>query len=92
MRPGSPASAASPYLTAVTLGGVVRLSGAGTYVFKIGMALTVSNVGSVVLAENATACDVYWVVGSAVTVGTAAVMKGNVLVGAAVSLGTGATV
>lgn len=77
---------------AVTLGGAVTLSGAGTYVFKIGTAFTVSGGGSVVLADGATACSIYWIVGSAATIGTSAVVSGNILAGTAISVGTSASV
>lgn len=70
--------------------------GPGVYSFDtavtLGGALTVTGGDSVVLADGATACGVYCVVGSAATIGTAAVVKGNELAGTAISVGTAATV
>jgi len=45
----------------------MTLSGAGTYIFRVGSALT-ANVGStVVLLGGADACNVFWQVTSAAT-------------------------
>lgn len=75
----------------LSVGGTVTLSGNGNFIFQVGSALTI-NVGATVLLTNgAQAKNVIWVVGSSATIGTSAVMVGNVVALASVSLGTGAT-
>lgn len=75
----------------LSVGGTVTLNGAGNYIFQVGSALTI-NVGATVLLTNgATAANVIWLVGSSATIGTSAVMVGDVIALSSVSLGTGAS-
>lgn len=53
----------------ITLGTTVTLSGAGTYIFKSGGALTTGDDSKIVLSGGASACDVFWVPVGATTIG-----------------------
>jgi hypothetical protein len=75
----------------LSVGGTLTLSGPGNFIFQVGSALTI-NVGATVLLTNgALAKNVFWQVGSSATIGTSAVMVGDVVALASVSLGTGAS-
>lgn len=75
----------------LSVGGTVTLSGNGNFIFQVGSALTI-NVGATVLLTNgALAQNVFWAVGSSATIGTSAVMVGDVVAQSSVSLGTGAS-
>ena len=75
----------------LSVGGTVTLSGNGNFIFQVGSGLTI-NVGATVLLTNgALAKNVFWAVGSSATIGTSAVMVGNVVAQSSVSLGTGAS-
>lgn len=78
--------------SAVDLTGVLTLSGAGTYVFQIGSSLTTASASVVALTNGARACDVYFIVSSAATIGTDSNFAGNILAGTGITLNTGATV
>jgi hypothetical protein len=75
----------------LSVGGTVTLSGNGNFIFQVGSGLTI-NVGATVLLTNgALAKNVFWAVGSSATIGTSAVMVGDVVAQSSVSLGTGAS-
>jgi hypothetical protein len=61
------------------------------FIFQIGSALTVTSGRQVILTGNAQAKNIYWVVGSAVTLGTTSVFKGNILALDAITMATGAS-
>jgi Ice-binding-like len=79
-----------PGTTAGLASGVLTLNGptSGVWVFQIGTAIT-TGPAQVVMAGGASACNVYWVLGTAATIGTGTRFKGNILAGSAVSF-TGA--
>ena len=62
------------------------------FVFAISSALTTAPASSVVLTNGASACNVYWQVGSSATLDTTTAFKGNVMALTAISLNDGATV
>jgi hypothetical protein len=73
----------------IAAGTTLTLSGAGTYIFKVGSALT-ANVGSnVVLTNGASACNIFWQVTSEATLNGVA-FAGTVVAQAAVTVGVGA--
>lgn len=74
------------------LTGILTLSGAGTYVFQIGSTLTTASLSSVTLANGATACNVWWQVGSSATLGTGSSLPGNVISLTSITVNTSATV
>jgi len=61
------------------------------FIFQIASALTVTSGRQVILAGSAQAKNVYWQVGSDVTLGTTSVFKGNILALSSITLQTGAT-
>ncbi len=74
----------------IAAGTTLTLSGAGTYIFKVGSAITANVGSSVVLANGATACNVFWQVTSAATL-NGVTFSGNVVAQAGVTLGVGAS-
>lgn len=74
------------------LTGTLTLSGNGVYVFKMGSTLTTASNSSVVLANGATAANVFWQVGSSATVGTNTIFVGSVLALISDTITTGSSV
>jgi hypothetical protein len=68
------------------------LNGAGVYIFQIGSGLTTASGSSTTLTNGASACGVWWQVGSSATVGTTTSLAGNVLALTSITLNTGASV
>jgi hypothetical protein len=85
-QPGVYCSASSMLVT-----GDIILDGAGdpnaVFVFQAGSSLTTA--GNVVLQNGAQAKNVYWLVGSSATVGTANLWKGNIIAMTSITLNTG---
>jgi hypothetical protein len=80
------------FATSAQLTGTLPLSGAGVYIFKIGTTLTTASNASVTLSNGASACGVWWQVGSSATLGTTTALAGNILALASITLNTGANV
>jgi Ice-binding-like len=80
------------FTSSAQLTGTLTLSGAGTYIFRIGSTLTTASNSSVALINGAIACNVWWQVGASATLGTTAFLPGNILALASVTLNTGASV
>ena len=66
--------------------GILTLAGpsSGVWVFQVGSGLTTATA-QVVMANGGLACNVYWVLGTAGTIGTGTKFKGNILAGSAVN-------
>jgi len=60
------------------LTGTLTLSGKGVYVFQVGTTLTTASASSVVLANGATAGDVFWQVGTSTTLGVNTIFVGSI--------------
>jgi len=58
------------------------------WVFKAGSTLDVGDSRQIILANGARASQVFWVVGSSVTVGDQVKFKGTILAGSSITLGT----
>ena len=58
------------------------------FVFKIGSTLTTASNSSVAMINGASACNVYWKVGSSATLGTATSFQGSILAYSSVTLTT----
>lgn len=73
--------------------GVLTLSGDATsvFIFQAGSALTFNPNASIVLTGGATAANVFWVLGSSATLGTASVFKGTIAAFSSITMNTGAT-
>src|SRR5258708_2965255 len=78
------------FSSSAQLTGTLTLSGNGVYVFKMGSTLTTASNSSVVLANGATAGNVFWQVGSSATLGTNTAFAGSIfaLIGDTVTTGT----
>ncbi|MGA8276199.1 MAG: ice-binding family protein [Thermoplasmata archaeon] len=61
------------------------------FVIQVTSKLTVTSGRHVILAGGAQASNIYWIVGSSATLGTTAVVYGNILAHKSISLATGAT-
>jgi hypothetical protein len=59
-------------------GGVLRLVGNGTYIFRISSSLTTISTSNISLEAGAQACNVWWQVGSSATIG-GTTFAGNVV-------------
>ena len=80
------------FASSAQLTGTLPLNGAGVYIFKIGSTLTTASNASVTLAGGASACGVWWQVGSSATVGTTTSLAGNVLALTSITLNTSSNV
>ncbi|MCX5801042.1 MAG: ice-binding family protein [Candidatus Eisenbacteria bacterium] len=90
-----PGTYASSSTLAISSGNLTLDAGGNAdalFIFQIASALTVTSGRQVILAGSAQAKNVYWQVGSAATLGTTSVFRGNILALDAVTLATGATV
>ena len=80
--------------TTAQLTGEVTLDGQGDssaiFVFQIGSTLTTASNASVLTLNGATACNVFWQVGSSATLGTGTEFAGNILALQSISLNTNA--
>jgi hypothetical protein len=76
----------------VSAGGVT-ISGSATdvWIFQIAQDLTVANDAHVSLSGGALASNIFWQVAGQVTLGTTAVMNGNILCQTQIAMNTGAT-
>lgn len=85
LKPGVYASA--------TLGltGTLTLDGNGVYIFQAGSTLITAPGSSVKLTNGASACDVYWQVGSSATLDTTTSFKGTILALTSIALNNGVT-
>ena len=79
-------------MTTADLTGILTLSGLGVYVFQMATTLTTAPNASVVLTNGATACGVWWQVGSSATIDLNSALAGNVLALASITVNGGATV
>ena len=78
---------------AATLGltGTLTLDGGGVYIFQTGSTLITAPGSSVQLTNGASACDVYWQVGSSATLDTTTSFKGTILALTSIALNNGVT-
>jgi len=92
---GGTTKAAGVYCTATSIGvtGTLTLDGGGnpnaTFVFQAGSTLTTA--GSIVLINGAQAKNVYWLVGSSATLGTASHWQGNIIALTSITLNDNVT-
>jgi Ice-binding-like len=73
-------------LTLTGVGGVGKV-----FIFQVTSTFTVTSGRHVILAGGALATNIYWVVGSSATLGSTAVVYGNILAHKSISFATGAT-
>ncbi len=60
------------------------------FIFQIASTLTTGSASHVILTNDASACNVFWQVGSSATLGTYSVFKGNILALTSITITTGA--
>ena len=79
--------------TAPTLTGTLTLNGSGIYIFQIVPATTLvtASGASVVLIGGAQPCQIFWAVGSSVTLAPSTTFVGNILSLQSIAMQTGAT-
>jgi hypothetical protein len=61
------------------------------FIFQIASTLTTGSGSHIVLANGASACNVFWQVGSSATLGTNSVFKGNIMALTSITITTGAS-
>jgi len=77
---------------ATNLDGTLTLNGEGVYIFRSSSSISTSGPAQVVLTNGASACDVYWQIPTAMTIGTGTVMVGTIITNTAeITLATGAS-
>jgi len=59
------------------------------FIFQIASTLTTGSGSHVILANGASACNVFWQVGSSATLGTNSIFKGNILALTSITVTTG---
>jgi Ice-binding-like len=78
--------------TAPTLTGVLTLSGNGIFIFQLGSTLVTATGSSVVLANGAQPCNVFWQVSSSATINTTASFVGTVMALTSITVSNGAVI
>ena len=73
------------------LTGTLTLDGEGVYIFRAGSTLITAPNSVVSLINGASACNVYWQVGSSATLDTTTSFKGTIMALTSIQLKTGAT-
>jgi len=83
------------FTTSAQLTGQLTLDGGGdpnaVFVFQTGSTLITASNSSVVVADGADLCNVYWQVGSSATLGTGTAFIGSILASESITLNTGAS-
>lgn len=76
--------------------GTVTLNGEGdptsVFIFEMASTLITASASNVVLINGASACNVYWRVGSSATLGTGSTFRGNILALTSITVNNGVTV
>ena len=81
--------------TSIQINGTLTLDGGGdpnaVFVFQAGSTLTTASASNILLTNGAQPCNVYWQVGSSVTLGTTTTFSGIIMALASITMNTGAT-
>jgi hypothetical protein len=64
---------------------------AAVFIFQISSTLTTGSGSHIILANGATACNVFWQVGSSATLGTNSVFNGTIMAQTSITITTGVT-
>lgn len=84
------------FSSSAQLTGILTLDGQGDpnaiFVFQIGSTLTTASAASLLLLNSASACNVFWQVGSSATLGSGTAFAGNLLALTSITLNSTATV
>jgi len=83
------------FATSAQLTGALTLDGLGdpnaVFIFQTGSTLTTASNASILLINGASACSVFWQIGSSATLGTDTAFVGNILALASITLNTSAS-
>jgi hypothetical protein len=71
----------------IVAGAKVTLNGSGVYIFQAHTAMTTGAATEIILENGATAENVLWVIGSALTLGASSIIQGSISTGTAVTFG-----
>lgn len=84
------------FTTSALLTGPLVLDAEGNadavFVFQIGSTLTTASNSSVEVINQGTECNIYWLIGTSATLGTATTLGGNILALSSITLNTSANV
>jgi type VI secretion system secreted protein VgrG len=84
------------FASSAQLSGILTLDGQGdpnaVFVFQIGSTLTTASASSVLLTNGASACNVFWQIGSSATLGTGTSFNGNLLAFTSITLTSNASI
>ncbi len=80
-----------PTADPTSLNGTLTLSGAGVFIIKLSSALTTATNSTISLTNGALACNVFFQVNGAISLGTGSAFKGTILATGAIALATGAS-
>jgi len=75
-----------------TLSGPLTLDGNGTFVFQIASTFVTSPGAEIILTNGAESSDIFWAVGSTVTLGANNTFAGNIIAQSAITLGAETTI
>jgi hypothetical protein len=62
------------------------------FIFKLGTTLTTSTNNEIVLLNGASADNIFWVLGTDLTMGANSILVGNLLAGSSITMGTNAKI
>jgi uncharacterized repeat protein (TIGR02543 family) len=95
LAPGLYTNSSTSGISGTGANGILTLDAQGNsnavWIFQIGSTLTTDPATSIVLAGNAQAKNIFWIVGTSATLGTTSVFYGNILADQAITIKTGAT-
>ena len=84
------------FSSSAQLTGALTLDGQGAknsiFIFQIGSTLTTASASTVSVINGASACDVWWQIGSSATLGTTTTLRGNLMALTSITLTTGANI
>lgn len=84
------------YSTSAQLTGTLTLNGQGNpnavFIIKVGSALTTASASTVLLINNASACNVFFQITSSATLGTSSHLEGSLIALTSITLTTGASI
>ncbi len=80
---------------ALSNGGILTLAGtsaSSVWVFQASSSLTIGSASQIIITGGASACNVFWQIGSSASLGTSAAFQGTILAAKSITAATGASV
>ena len=94
LAPGLYSNSSTSGISGTGANGILTLDAQGNanavWIFQMGSTLTTDPATSIVLAGDAQAKNIFWIVGTSATLGTTSVFYGNILADQSITLNTGA--